>query len=351
MVRTLSRSLSSVLLASSILDFGTPNRSSAQLPPRLVWESSTSFSAVAGVREFKDGRLLIADATDLSIYLLSSSGRVIAQGTSVGSGPLEYRSLQALMPLAGDTTIAIDHVLRRRLFLSSNGRIARSDPLPTDIGGLVGERVTADSIGNLWVASDEISPVPSPRALLRWNRSTGAIERVGLLTDRLTVSFTRRTSGGPPVRVVRVVPWAPFDSWTSFGDGSFAIVRGSGYVAEFMEPDGRLGKSVKVPYVPVKVCESERKQYPGEILEKVVSTKAPFEEAEIVAGPQRELWSRRSMRCDSRESVYDVIDGKRGSVRRVSLGRRVYILAVTERSIIAVRIDDDGLNWLQKYSR
>jgi hypothetical protein len=67
--------------------------------------------------------------------------------------------------------------------------------------------------------------------------------------------------------------------------------------------------------------------------------------------PDRHVWVRRNRSADSARPLYDVFDGRGRLVSQVELpaGRRV--VGVGASMVYAVRQDDVGLLWLERYSR
>lgn len=84
------------------------------------------FTRIVGVGTLRDGRLLVADAGEQELHLVD-----FARGTNVvvgrrGEGPLEYRSVHAVMRAAGDSLAVFDGVGRRVVIVAPDGAVART---------------------------------------------------------------------------------------------------------------------------------------------------------------------------------------------------------------------------------
>jgi hypothetical protein len=81
------------------------------------------FSLVRGVAELSDGRVLVADQREVSVYVADfRTGQRRRIGTGEGAGPHEYKAPVGLFRLRGDT-VAIYDLLNNRLQLVARDTI------------------------------------------------------------------------------------------------------------------------------------------------------------------------------------------------------------------------------------
>jgi hypothetical protein len=78
-------------------------------------EYAESFTSIDGVREMRDGRVLVVDSREMIVRLVDlRTGRVERVGRS-GRGPGEYALPVALIALGGDSSGIVDEATRRIL--------------------------------------------------------------------------------------------------------------------------------------------------------------------------------------------------------------------------------------------
>ena len=84
------------------------------------------FSQIRGVRELRDGRLLVTDWTDEVLLVVDLRTGGVRQLGRKGSGPTEYRLPAALLPLPGDSTLLVDQGNERLAVIGPDLSIVRS---------------------------------------------------------------------------------------------------------------------------------------------------------------------------------------------------------------------------------
>src|SRR5437868_2058556 len=77
-------------------------------------EYGEPFTQISGVRELKDGRVLVADARDKTLQLVDLKGKATKVGRE-GSGPGEFGLPMRLLPLPADTSAVFDPINQRYL--------------------------------------------------------------------------------------------------------------------------------------------------------------------------------------------------------------------------------------------
>jgi hypothetical protein len=198
--------------------------------------------------------------------------------------------------------------------------------------------------------------------------ASGAVDTVA----ELNVAPMQQPSGSG---MRPVPPYQPEDAWGVDANGRVGIVRHDPYRVDWVEPDGALSAGTPVPYEPVRLGRAERDAWldrlaagPGVVITQGgrSGTARPLRpdasalewpavlpafEGPAWVTPDRHVWVRRNRSADSARPLFDVFDGRGRLVSQVELpaGRRV--VGVGASMVYAVRQDDVGLLWLERYSR
>ncbi|MDP1861873.1 MAG: hypothetical protein Q8K82_24655, partial [Gemmatimonadaceae bacterium] len=85
-------------------------------------ELAEPFTNVGGVRELKDGRLVVIDARDKIVQLVDFKAGTGTKVGREGSGPGEYALPMRLVPLPGDSSGVYDMLNSRLLVVLPNGK-------------------------------------------------------------------------------------------------------------------------------------------------------------------------------------------------------------------------------------
>jgi hypothetical protein len=179
------------------------------------------------------------------------------------------------------------------------------------------------------------------------------------------------------------------DVWTVAPDGRVARVVPSPYRVEWYRDDALTARGPVVDFEPVPVARADRDAYwaaratqspgraaitgppgrgsagaeaprrssqPGAITEAdFPNVKPPFieEYAGTVArvSPEGELWVARAAASGDPVSVIDVFDAAGRRVRVVTLPPHRSLLGFGRGVVYTLRVDSDGLQWLERYRR
>jgi hypothetical protein len=331
------------------------------------------FTTVAGLRELSDGRVLVSDMTEVRVRLADFATGRSADVGRVGPGPGEFERPNALYPGRADTTYQLDLRGRRLLTISPDGRPTERETRLAMVSGGFRPPRGMDDRGRLYL---DLAGILAP------GLERGAtLGRVGVLR------LDPRTGGIDSVAEIRVPPMAPpggtgvrpnppyrsEDAWALGGAGRVAVVRHDPYRVEWFEDNRPIATGPVVEWTPVRVGRAEREawldrlaasagavvtqgnsrsvvrpQRPDADLLDWPDALPPFEGPAWITGTG-ELWIRRYRPASQPRPLYDVFDSRGRPVRQVELpaGRR--IVGTGQRSIYAVRTDDDGLLWLERY--
>ncbi|MBK7907141.1 MAG: hypothetical protein IPJ78_11340 [Gemmatimonadetes bacterium] len=321
------------------------------------------FTRIGSVRELADGRLLIGDDDAILVADLRS-GAVRRIGVS-GSGPLEYRDVQSLIPLADDTTLMADASNRRLLFLHGD-RIVRVTPVNDSAFALLGSALLgADARGRVLAKRQVAAPgITAPRmrngaAFVRLDRRTMTIDTIAVGKGmEVEVSPV-----GPPERKsyrTMTVVLAVEDPALLFADGWIAVGRQEPYRIDWYPPTGapRLGAPIEGD--PPRVTDAEQadwrrraEEFSGKPLPPAFAT-FPFAESvppffgDLFALPDGRVLVARHPWIGSRGTELDVVDRRGARVGRLRLPANERVVGSGRAALYVVARDEDGIERLSR---
>lgn len=91
----------------------------------LEGREDVAFTRINSVVIGPDGRILVLEASDLTIRVFDPQGRFLHRIGRLGSGPGEFRALSGAA-FIGDTLVVFDWNLRRLTYFRPNGEVART---------------------------------------------------------------------------------------------------------------------------------------------------------------------------------------------------------------------------------
>ena len=240
--------------------------------------------AVSSVRQLPDGRVLVNDILGRRVVMFDSSlstVTVIADTTSATASAYGVRP-GGLIAYRGDSTLFVDPASLSMLLIDPNGKITRvmSAPRANDVGFLVGGpfgnpgfdpkgrlvyrappnfaafRPPAGGSGN---RLPQFPTPPDSAALVRFDLTTRKVDTVTFFkTPKFNLNMTRSPDG--MIRVTSTTnPLPQGDDWALLPDGTVALVRGKDYHVDWLNPDGTITSSPKVPFqweAPLRRSES-----------------------------------------------------------------------------------------------
>lgn len=347
-------------------------------------EFQESFDQIGALRELPSGKVLVVDLGPKSLLMADfKTGRRTAIGRN-GQGPGEYQFPGELVPYLGDSTLLVDRVSRRFLTVGPDGTLGKTVPFPDGIQGLAQPR-GADRKGRIYfqaspfggLGADGGPPtIPDSAAVVRWDR---AGNRIDTLT-RVKIPATRvQRSGTQNARVVmmRPQPYAAQDDWAVSPHGRVGVARVGDYHVEWLGEAAARG--IPVTYQRVKVGEEDRGQFMAAMKNtrnRVTITsggpgrgaapqlpeanaddfewpeyKPPFRGRSALMSPEGQLWLERYTPSRDSTAVYDVFDANGNLASRVAFPRGRQVVGIGQGTVYAVRTDEDGLQWLERYRR
>lgn len=336
-------------------------------------EFAQPFISIAGVRELKDGRVIVAEVhlRDGTLQVVNFATGTATPVTRKGAGPGEFDGRPSrLLAFAGDTTAMYDGGNARFLLIGPDAKPARTETFKPaawtfdlewgDVNGRVYAALSARTIGPNQLADS----APIVRAAL----STGKLDTVAM--RRISkADHTSFSDGKRRGFRTEEVPFATHDDWAAFADGRLAVIRGKDYHVDFYLNNGTRTSGPPNRFVPIPVTDADkdsvrvaRRPKPGPdgkitlpkvplILEPSVwyPTKAPFGENSAWAGPNGELWVAIALKAGDAAPKYDVFDTK--GVRRmtVALPTGARVIGFGAHSVYTIRTDADDQQYLQRF--
>lgn len=220
--------------------------------PEASGRLSHGFSSINSATELKDGRLLVSDPRDRTLYVADFESDTVVLVGARGEGPYHYMSPGRVIGFHPDSTLQVDLLARRWLFLVGSDVVAQSspdDPMLADGSMIFG----ADRLGRV---ARLVSPPLTPGG------STIS------LSDSISVVLLHRTSlKGDTVVRLRPTPPKPepyeYQAYYSAEqaylnpDGWVVVVRLDPYRVEWLSPTGEwtLGEPLPVEHSPVTGAE------------------------------------------------------------------------------------------------
>jgi hypothetical protein len=380
------RNLRTLLLLGPLLFSARALRAQASSPIISLGKAEVlpvEFSQIRGVRELRDGRVLVSDRLDLGVVVAQFGSATVTKVGRNGRGPQEYRLPTALSAIAGDSTLLTDEGNQRLAVIGPDHKVHRTFTLNLpNIGFPMGAR-GRDALGRFylvipgWLLSAggrQIDSVP----LVRFDPRTKLVDTVARLKGITP----------PPQRERRIpgfghVPFAAQDVYALAFDGRLAIVRSGDFHIDWIAPDGRVTRGPPVTHETLPVTSADKLAFTRRFLEtaptsgkdanegmsatpasalaesnvrriaeanEFAETKPPFTSATPLISPEGMLWVERSVRLGE-PATWETFDGSGRRVGRVVLPPNRQLAALGARYLYAIATDDDGVQHLERYPR
>lgn len=350
--------------------------------------SPEAFAVVSTVREFGDGRVLVADPLGQVVARLDLDAGTADTVGKVGEGPDEYRQPDAVWPLPGGRTLLVDLGNSRLTVLSPDLEFGETRPYamgdPTR-----GELVMAlphavDDRGRIYFREVGMGAAADSARVFRMDLETGALETMGMVK---LPDVTREESGGVDNQNVRVtqVPLSAEDAWGVSREGRLVVARVGDYHVEWITGGGAVTSGAPVPYTPVAIGQAEKREWRdarsetggglgmevaienGSVSIRVSRGGGASDDDDLDDYPWPEVkpafyggtvpvlvdgrgraWVRRHQ--DAGELPrYDVFDGSGALEMTIELGPGRRVVSFGEGRLYAVRMDEYGLQFLERY--
>jgi len=271
-------------------------------------EYSEPFTQISGVRELRDGRVIVADVRDKTLQLLDLKSGSSSKIGREGQGPGEYGLPFRLVALPGDSSALYDVANSRYLMIHPDGKTGKdfrleaagSAAAPAPGGGAAGGRVgggppgeagrggrggpmvtlgggrggmmtitpprATDARGNVYYEGPPISMGPNGEpvsadsaAVLRFDRSSNRVDTVAWV--RLAKANVEASGGQNNMRIMigGANPLVPRDDWAALPDGRVAVLRSPEYRLDLYSNARNRVQGSPIAYDRIRVDDAVKK--------------------------------------------------------------------------------------------
>ncbi|MBC8087071.1 MAG: hypothetical protein H7Z40_07370 [Phycisphaerae bacterium] len=352
----------------------SPKRDTLPAPTATIGKA---FTRVGSVRSLSDGRALVLDVGDRSLFLVDWMKGTAVQVGREGKGPAEYTNPTALIALPNDSTLIIDAGLGRWLLMHEARivgtvtadapalRAGARAPFAGDDAGMLYEIRGANPAqtfgGNATVSTG--GPAKADSAwLLRVTRKSGRVDsivRVQLRPSRVAMSMG---SDGTSSFRVEINPLAVGEQAALAHDGTIAIARLNPYRVDWLRRGGTRLLGKPLPFERVTVSDREKLAALTRLAESQgrarkeptavpdwPGTMPPFLAGSVLIASDGTAWIRRTPLAGNSESTYDIISSRDQLVGRVRMKPQEVVVGFNGPHLFSVIIDDDGLQHLRRH--
>jgi hypothetical protein len=367
-------------------------------------EHGEPFSQIVGIRELKDGRLIVSDSRDRLVQIIDFKGGAAQVGRE-GTGPGEYASPGPIVALPADSSAMWDGRNRRYLLFTPDakpGRDFRLEP-PEGLGnrgyGAFAATVPRgmDAKGNIYFQGSPFIPLPGEGVapadtvpVIMFNRARQRPETVAYAYPQKGAAQVKPGPGGRGLNISNGMgnPLVPTDEWTALPDGRVAVARGENYRLDIYTARKVTTRGTPVAYeriavspaIKEEILAARRRQFgsasagprtgsngqvneiPDDVRAKLMAEMMnvepwpefvpPFMRGAVLArttGGESQVWVLRTKRAESQPTIYDVFDTSATIIGRVELPATVRVLGFGSGTMYAIRQDGDDLQYLQRY--
>jgi len=239
--------------------------------------------AVSSVRHLPDGRILVNDIVGRRVVMFDSSLSTVTVIADTTSATANAYGVQpgGLIAYRGDSTLFVDPASLSMLLIDPNGKITRvmSAPRANDVRMLIGGPFGSpgfDPMGRLVYRAPpsffggppptgnarnelpQFPTIPDSAALVRYDLATRKVDTVTFFkTPKFNLNINRSPDGG--VRVSMITnPLPQGDDWALLSDGSIALVRGKDFHVDWLNRDGTITASPKIPFQWERLTDSAK---------------------------------------------------------------------------------------------
>jgi len=337
------------------------------------------FTGIDGVRELRDGRVIVLDARDRTIHVIdlrAKSGKTIGR---LGDGPGEFRLPRVLLPIGGDTTLVNDMGRYGKLLVITPAGelgdfVSTQDNTLSTRTFVVG---AVDAIGHFY----ENNYTRDSNSIVRWDRTRGRRDTIARISMKVVSPLTRprptsggATSGGAQRSGGAPPPFVTVSQWAVSADGHLAIVTPEPYRVTLVSPSGVRVQGQPVPFTPVPVGAAEKEDYrverqrpvPAIVVSNGVQTSTyrkpnytepaewpsslpAFLPGAVSYAPNRMLWVKRATRSGT-PPLYDIFDHTAKRIYQLELPPRTKLVGFGAGTVYLASVDEDDLHYLQRYA-
>ncbi len=344
---------------------------SAQQPASMRLAPSTGtlpeeFTSILGVRELRDGRVLVSDRREKRVVVADFAKGAVEQVGRVGDGPLEYSSAEPVWGIAGDSGILF--LTPQRWVLFAGGRISGVLGADADVVRVTRNVVRGvDTLGH--VLSGPIYPPASasspsqgdsvPLQLL--SRATAKVDTI----VRVWVPVPRRTPfpDRPGFFIFAPPTMSMFESSALAPDGWIAVMRTAPYRVDWRAPDGRWVKGQPIRFPAVAITEREKlfyleknpdpsnpKRGPESITDWPATVPAVGNLRWLLIAPDGRVAIQRHPSADHPDERYDIVNRRGGLDGQLLMLPGERIIGFGAKSAYVIHTNSDGIQTLRRHA-
>lgn len=381
-----------VLLAGAVVVVPLLSAAAAQPPARTLGTPIARFEEpfieVTGVRELRDGRVIVLDRRDQQLHLVDFTAGTATPIGRQGDGPGEYRMPLRLWPLPGDSTGIYDMARPQGMFIvrpdGRAGGLLSTGGDPPGSSRLItphavdqrGRYYLLDRPGMGPVGAGRPAASPDATPIVRVDPRTGAWDTVGQLDVRMNRAHFRSqqvTTGPSP-------PFSTTNQWAVAPDGRIAIVTVTPYQVTFVQPNGQTVTGPELPVERIPLTAAHRAEWleayrrprpsvtvraggqmaygfspipfpdPTDWPTHLPPFRNPDQPGDATAqfAPDGTLWIHRTTAAGA-PPAYDLIDASGRLAMRLTLPRRSLLVGFGASSVYLVHLDHDDLQYLRRH--
>ena len=362
-----------------------PDSPTVRLPTADQTLEGKRFSRIRGVSELADGRILVSDLLEESLYVVDMrSGGVHSLG-SVGDGPGEYRSPGFLYPIGADSTLLTDQTTHRAFLVVGDGYpedlsaateliglLSSEAPWGIDRSGRVlgveGFGYSGNRLALSRVEADSLRILLTTGSVFSWE--PGEHETIAEVGGQGRLGAWGRTQFGGR-RYYTSALAVEGQAWL-FRDGWIALAHPEPYRVDWRRPDGDWLRGDPLPFDSVPVTPRERcfawtgNRDPGACEESSRIGEVPWPDylppfvmarrnrttpggVALQPGPDGVLLIQRTLMADAPGRRYDVVD-RTGSLRgTIVMPENRTIVGSSSGSLYVVTKDEVDLLTLSRH--
>lgn len=328
-------------------------------------DSIRPYSRITAVRELPSGSVIVSDAGQSRVELLSPSLQSAVPVASRGEGPTQFRSADFLLAAPGNATQVVDFEGVALLEIDPSGAPVAKTPVRKLTSGtrtLSPEIGARDNAGRYYFTG--LRPNATPGAardsspLLRWTPSSDVIDTLTWI--RIPVVGLRRSATDTTAMLnARPDPFEWRDTWTVAPSGRLSVVRGDDYHVDLYD-DARLvvsGPRVEAPRVPVSAADAARLRADSisittptgtRTISNATGAQLSTHKAFVVTdAPPRvdrdgRLWVERSRASGTDLVTYDVFDASAKPVLTVALRNNARTVGFGDGTVYVTHPNERG---------
>lgn len=257
------------------------------LTPTLA-ASRDTFGIILNARQLSGGRVLINDAKRHRLVVLDSALRIVRVvfDSTVGSADSYGSMPEPVLPYPGDSSLFVDAPSQSLVLIGPDGTVGRTLSAPADAGiwTVISSSAGVDSRGRLIYRGLEMRHERKPGAggglsvnlpgfgrapisnadslpLIRGDLATRSVDTIAALKNLSASRMAISTApNGDAVFTTYVNPLLSGDEWTLLSDGTIAIVRGQDYRVDWIDADGKVTSTPKLPFDWRRVTDDDKQR-------------------------------------------------------------------------------------------